>query len=59
MKAKIEDFGAEEMKAKVSELRGLQRSLVAKCVDGDADGIDPDELAFTPWNKDIVGYKMK
>jgi hypothetical protein len=47
------------MKEKVSELRNLQRSLVAKCVEGPADSLAFEERPFLPWNKDILGYKMK
>ena len=47
------------MKGKVSELRGLQRALVAKCIEGEADREVSEERPFVPWNKDIVGYKMR
>ena len=59
LRVKILKFGEEKMKEKVSELRGLQRGLVAKCIEGEADREASEERPFVPWNKDIVGYKMR
>jgi hypothetical protein len=47
------------MKEKVSELRSLQRSLVSRCVKGPANRENPDEKHFTPWNKDVLGYRIR
>ena len=59
LRVKILKFGEEKMKEKVSELRGLQRGLVAKCIEGEADREASEERPFVPWKKDIVGYKMR
>ena len=65
LRLQIKNFGEEKMKEKVAELRGLQRSLVAKCVESPSkastnfEETSEEERPFVPWSRDVIGYKMK